>query len=122
MAHSGEHALVLRRTHASRAAQHEGLSAVLRDSLGFLEGIVRLSGQIGRHGLCANHRTTTVDHLEGCSDVQHEHRKYAQHSCQPKLRKLRDYQPSLRVSVSCHAWDYTRARAPVGSGGRYPTT
>ena len=100
----GEHALVVRRTRSKAALLTMSAieRAVLRDSVLFLVGVARLSGQIGRHGLCANHRTTADDHLEGCGDVQHEHRKYAQHSCQQKLRKLRGYQPSLRVFVPCH--------------------
>ena len=105
MAHSGEHALVVRRTRSEAPlltmSAIEG--AVLRDSVLFLEGVARLSGQIGRHGLCANHRATADDHLEGCGDVQHEHRKYAQRRIDPAIERRRGYQPSLRVFVSCHA-------------------
>jgi len=50
----------------------------------------------------------------------HEHRKHAQHSCQQELRKLRGYQPSLRVFVSCHGLDNTPARGAVDSGALYP--
>jgi len=50
----------------------------------------------------------------------HEHRKHAQHSCQPKLRKLRGYQPSLRVFVPCHGVDNTPAQGDVSSGRLRP--
>jgi len=62
---SGEHALVLRRAHASRAAQDEGYWAALRDSVCFLGlGVDLRLGQISRHGLCGIHRFTAADHLE----------------------------------------------------------
>ena len=123
MAQAGEPARVLRRTRSGAALLSMSAEerAALLDSLGFLEGVVRLSGQSHRHGLCANHRTTAGDHPESCGDVQHEHRKQAQRSYQPMLRKLRGYQPSVRVFVSCHGRDYTPAPGPVGSEGRYPS-
>ena len=60
----GEHALVLRRAHALRAAQDEGYWAVVRDSNGFLDCVIRHSGQNRRRGLCGIHDFTAADHLE----------------------------------------------------------
>ena len=114
LAGSGEHAIVVRRTRSEAALLTMSAcerAAVLRSWL-FLGDVVRLSGQIGRHGLCANHGLTAADHLESCGDVGHEHRKCAQHSCQPKLRKLRGYQPSVRVFVPCHGLDNNPSIGP----------
>ena len=116
-----EHALVVRRAHALRAAHHEGYRAAVLRSCVFLEGVVPLSGQSRRHGLCANHRAAAADHLESCGDVLHEHRKCAQHRIDPAIERRRGYQPSVRVFVPCHGAHYTPALAPVGSGTRYPT-
>ncbi len=118
--HGGEHALVLRRTHASRAAQHEGLSAVLLDSLLFLECVDLHSGQRLRHLPCGIHGGTAQTHLECRDDVQHEHRKHAQRRIDPAIERRRGYQPSVRVFVPCHGRDYTRAQGPVDSAGRCP--
>ena len=119
--HGGEHALVVRRRHAVRAAHHEGYGAVVRDSVCFLEGVDLLSGQRRQHCSCANRGRTAAAHLVSRDDVGREHRKDAQHSCQPKLRKLWGYQTSLRVFVPCHGRDYTRVQRPVDCGARYPT-
>ena len=123
MVHVGEPARVLRRTRSGAALLSMSADgrAVLLDSLGFLECVVRLSGQSHRHGLCANHRTTAGDHPESCGDVQHEHRKQAQRRIDPAIERRRGYQPSVRVFVSCHGRDYTPAPGPVGSEGRYPS-
>ncbi len=98
-----EHALVLRRTHAARAAQDEGYwAAVLRSGL-VLEGVGLHSGQ---SGFILRRVPITLGmepvHLECRGDDVHEHRKCAQHSCQQELRKLRGYQPSVCVFVPCH--------------------
>ena len=118
-----EHALVLRDAQLCCAPQHEGYRAVLRDSELFLEGVGLHSGQSGfivmRVPITLG---TERAHLECRDDVLHEHRKHAQHSCQQELRKLRGYQPSVRVFVPCHGRDHTRAQGPVGSGGLCPTT
>ena len=123
VAGGGEHALVVRRTRSEAAllTMSAFARAAVSRSDGFLEGVVRLSGQGRRHGLCANHRLATADHLESCSDAMHEHRKCAQHRIDPTIERRRGYQPSVRVFVPCHGGHYTPAQAPVGSGRRYPT-
>ena len=110
----GEHALVLRddRTREFRGAdvvhaipqdERFGWAVGLDSEIGFLVlGVGLRLGQICRRGLCANHSATAADHLKCRGDVQHEHRKHAQRSCQPVLRKRRGYQPSVRVFVPCH--------------------
>ena len=44
--------------------------------------------------------------------MEHEHRKRAQRSYQPVLRKLRGYQPSVRVFVPCHGLDNNPSIGP----------
>ena len=124
VAGSGEHALVVRRTRSEAALLTMSAcerAAVLRSCL-FLGGVGLHWGQ---SGFIVRRVPITLGakpvHLECRGDVLHEHRKRAQHSCQPKLRKLRGYQPSVRVFVPCHGGHYTPALAPVGSGGGYPT-
>ena len=118
-----EHAVVVRRTRSGAAlltmSAIEG-AAVLR-SWFFLAGVGLHSGQRLRHLTCGIHGGTAQAHSDCRGDVGHEHRKCAQHSCQQELRKLRGYQPSVRVFVPCHGRDYTPVSAPVGSGGRCPT-
>ena len=96
---------------ACRASETEGDRAVWRG----------LSGQNQRRGACGIHVGTAADHPESRNDVLHQLDERAQHRAQQELGERWRADLVCVCSYRCHGRDYTRARGPVGSGGRYPT-